>query len=145
MNVSVSISIAKPASEVAEVICDFARLAEWQAGVERCEVEGEGEGAVRTFVLNDKTYRDRLVNRAHDGLGYVYEQLEGPLPVASLRAFVAVSADSEESCHVDWTAEVDPGMLPAPAVESALASITEAGLKLFKKKLDLGDQWPSEG
>lgn len=145
MDLNLSYSIDKPVAEVAAVLCDFARLGDWFPGVERCAVEGEGDGAIRTYVLGGKTYRDRLVNQAEDGLGYFYEQLEGPLPVSSLRAFLAVSAEDEERTKVEWNAAVDPGSLPEGAVESALSSMTMAGFTVLAKKLELGDQWPEEG
>lgn len=144
MDLNVSVSIARPIAEVSAVICDFARLPEWFPGVERCEVDGQGDGAIRTYVLGGKTYRDRLVNEAEDGHGYFYEQLEGPLPVASLRAFLAVSATDEGTTKVEWNAAVEPGSLPEAAVSSALTSMTTAGLSVFQKKLELGELWPDD-
>ena len=143
MDLNVSISIARPVEEVAAVICDFSRLPDWFPGVERCDVDGQGDGAIRTYVLGGKTYRDRLVNEAEDGHGYFYEQLEGPLPVASLRAFLAVSAE-DGNTKVEWNAAIEPGTLPEAAVRSALTSMTTAGLSVFQKKLELGDLWPEE-
>lgn len=137
MDLTVSMNISRPASRVAAVLCDFARLHEWHPAVESCSADGTAPGALRTYVVGGRSYRDRLINVAHDGLGYVYEQVEGMLPVAALRAFLAVSAEGEAACRVEWSAHVEPGMVPPAAVEAAIASITEAGLDLFRTKLEL--------
>lgn len=108
---------AKPAA-VWEKLADFGGLGEWMPGVESCETEGDGIGAVRTVAMGPVKVVERLEKFDPSARTLAYSIVEGPMPVQNYLATIRVTETGAESCHVDWTAAFD---LPEGLTEEQIA------------------------
>lgn len=135
--ISVSEDYSAKADEVWQKLADFGGLAGWMPGVERCEVEGEGVGAVRTIAMGPVEIVERLEAFDADGRSLSYSLLEGPMPLANFLATIQVRETGPSGCHVDWSARFD---LPEGVGEEQVAPGIEAGygggLKALKQVVD---------
>lgn len=107
----------------------------WMPGVNSCEVEGEGLGALRKIAMGPTTIVERL--EAHDDAGrsLSYAITEGPIPVQNYLATITVS-EAGGGCHVDWTAKFDlPDGVPADAIRPALEGAYGGALDALKELL----------
>ena len=136
--IDVKRDIAASAAAVWQELAEFGGLAGWMPGVQKCEVEGDGIGAVRTVSMGPMKVKERLESFDAGARTLSHSIVEGPLPVKNYLATIRVTERGKDACHVDWTARFDtpPGVdasALAPAVEkgyggalSALAARLEA-------------------
>ncbi len=108
---------AKP-DAVWEKLADFGGLAAWMPGVESCETEGDGIGAVRTVAMGPVKVVEKLEQFEPAARTLAYSIVEGPMPVQNYLATIKVSETGAEACHVDWTASFD---LPEGLTEEQIA------------------------
>ena len=115
---------------------DFGGIADWMPGVEKCEVEGEGVGALRSISMGPMTIAERLVTYDAAARTLAYSIEGGPLPVKDYLATIRVSETGPDSCHVDWDArfELNEG-IPADAIAPGLERAYGGALKALKKLL----------
>jgi carbon monoxide dehydrogenase subunit G len=123
------------ADAVWERIADFGALG-WMPGVERCELEGEGVGAVRAVAMGPMTIKERLERLDAADRTLSYSIVESPLPAENYLATIVVS-EQGEGCRVDWSASFD---VPAGVEEGAIAPAIAGGyggaLRALKKQLE---------
>ncbi len=102
--------VAAPAAKVFAVLSDFGGLESWNKGIESCQVEGEGVGAVRTLgMAGGLALQERLEALDEGSLSYSYAIVgDPPLPFREYLATVTVEADGEEACLVDWRGRFEP-------------------------------------
>ena len=122
-------------AEVWQVLRDFAGLG-WMPGVESCEVEGEGIGAVRRIAMGGNIVTERLEAFDDDARTLSYSIQEGPIPVRDYLATISV-CESEGGCHVDWSARYElPDGVPADALAKGLEGAYGGALRALKKQLE---------
>jgi carbon monoxide dehydrogenase subunit G len=133
--IAVNEEYAASADAVWERMAQFGSL-DWMPGVEKCSVEGDGVGAVRSISMGPMTIKERLESFDPDARTLSYSIVEGPLPTKNYLATIIVS-EQGDGCRVDWTATFD---LPDGVDESAIAPAVAGGyggaLKTLKKELD---------
>ena len=85
------------------------RAASW-AGVEKCEIEGSGEGCVRTLLLvGDERLRERFDVLDEAARRYEVRVLEaGGLPLRDLKYSLVVRETGPERCAIDWEVDFEP-------------------------------------
>jgi carbon monoxide dehydrogenase subunit G len=130
--------IEAPAQAAWEKLRDFGGIAGWMPGIEKCDVEGKGIGAVRSVGLAGGVGLKERLESLDEGVRTLsYSILEGPLPVQNYLATIRVSENGEAACRVDWTASFD---LPEGVAEAAIAPALEGAyggaLKALKGQLE---------
>jgi carbon monoxide dehydrogenase subunit G len=131
--------IAAPASAAWEKLSDFGGIGKWMPGVERCDVEGDGIGAVRHIVFpgGGGGVKERLESFDAEGRSLSYAITEGPMPVQDYLATIRVSETGENACRVDWTASFElPEGVPTEAVEKGISGAYGGSLRALKKLLE---------
>ena len=118
-----------------KVLRNFGDLG-WMPGVESCEAEGEGIGAVRRIGMGGNVVTERLESLDDGARTISYSIQEGPIPVQDYLATICVSK-TEAGCRVDWTArfELAEG-IPADAITKGLEGAYGGSLLALKKKLE---------
>ncbi|MBW2269533.1 MAG: SRPBCC family protein [Deltaproteobacteria bacterium] len=116
--IAVEEDYAASAAVVWKRLADFGGLASWMPGVESCETEGDGIGAVRKVVMGPVQVVERLEAFDDAGRSLSYSIAEGPMPVENYLATIRVQEAGADACHVDWTASFD---LPDGLSEEQLA------------------------
>lgn len=124
------------ADAVWERIADFGGIRDWMPGVEKCEVEGEGLGAVRAIQIGPMTIKEKLESLDAEGRSLSYSITEGPLPAENYLATIVVS-EQGGGCRVDWTATFDlPEGVDEGAIGPAVAGGYSGALKALKGQLE---------
>ena len=114
-------------------LADFGGLAGWMPGVESCETEGEGIGAVRKVALGPVQVSERLEAFDDAGRSLSYSIIEGPMPVQNYLATIRVEERGDAACHVDWTASFDlPDGLTEEQIAPGLQGAYGGALKALK-------------
>ncbi|MCG8591290.1 MAG: SRPBCC family protein [Proteobacteria bacterium] len=134
--VNVSDEIAAPVADVWKLIRDFGGVGKW-GSVEKCEVEGEGVGAVRTLTMpGGLSLQERLESFDEAQHQFSYSILEPcPLPVTGYLSTVTLSA-AGDACHIDWNGRFEPnGSVPEDQVKGMVQGIYTGGIKAMKKAL----------
>lgn len=134
--IGVSEDFATGAEVVWKELSDFGGLDRWMPGVERCEVEGEGVGALRTVAMGPVKVVERLDSFDDAGRRLSYALLEGPMPLRDFVGSIEVTETGAGSCRVDWSARFE---LPEGVGEEQVAPGIEGGyggaLKALKVRL----------
>ncbi|MBW2273534.1 MAG: SRPBCC family protein [Deltaproteobacteria bacterium] len=135
-SIAIEEEIAASADAAWKSIGDFAGIGGWMPGIDSCDTEGEGIGAVRTVNMGALKIVEKLEAHDDDARSISYSITEGPLPVQNYLATIQVS-DAGAGCKVDWTARFD---LPEGVEEAAIAPALEGAyggaLKALKAQLE---------
>jgi hypothetical protein len=127
-HIKASTVVGKTPDEAFRAVGSFAD-ASWVPGTVRCEVTGEGVGAVRVVTTAEGArLRERLESYDAEGRRYTYRLLEGPAPIENYMSTVAVSPEANGSV-ISWEATFDA----PPAIE---ASVTTALENLFNAAME---------
>jgi carbon monoxide dehydrogenase subunit G len=97
------IDIDRNADDVWKVVGDFAGLAAWMPGIEKCTLNGD----VRTIEMSGMEIGEKLVARDDAQRSLSYSIVSGPAPVDSHKATITVTPSGSGS-HVTWVVEVAP-------------------------------------
>ena len=136
--VRVTEQIAASAAKVWELIHDFGDLSKWAAGIERCEVSGQGVGAVRTLEIpGGGSIKERLESFDDAARSFSYSMLEPiPLPLKNYLATVQISEDGPERCTIDWSGSFDPAGAPEEQTAKMIRGSYTGSIASIKKKLE---------
>ncbi len=114
--------IGASAVAVWDLLGHLDRAASWTF-VQKCEIEGSGEGCVRTLLLvGDERLRERF-----DVLDEAARRLEarvleaGGLPLRDLKYSLAVRETGPDRCAIDWEVDFEPDGI---AEQRALEMVT---------------------
>jgi len=128
--VRVEEEIAGDAAAVWKLMSDFGGLKAWSPGMESCEVDGEGVGAVRTFSMpGGIVVKERLEALDHDGKTYSYSIVEAPLPATDYLATVTVHEAGPGRTKIVWTSEFEPDGAPEADLVGLFESIYKGGIQ----------------
>lgn len=108
-HVSLREEVGAPAGAVWDLVGHLERAETWP-GVERCEIEGEGPGCVRTLQLvGDERMRERFDVLDEARRRYHAKVLErGRLPLRALEYSLAISEIGPGRCAIDWEVDFEP-------------------------------------
>jgi carbon monoxide dehydrogenase subunit G len=119
------IEIGAPVDDVWAVAGDFGGIA-WMPGLDSVEVAGED----RTISMGGMEIVERLVNRDEDAHTLTYKIVEGPVPVESHEATIAVVPAGDGS-RVSWSVTTEPDDAAA-----FLKDIYAGALQALKAKIE---------
>ncbi len=135
VDVKVSERIEAKAEAVWDLFRDFGGVARFNEGLERCELDGEGIGAVRTLTLpGGVTLRERLEALDDAARRLQYSILDGPIPVRDYLSTVEVHADGE-GCQVDWSSHFEPVGMPDAQARELIEGVYRGGLAGIRRAL----------
>ena len=134
-NMAIAQEYSSSQDDVWKVLREFGGL-DWMPGVESCEVEGEGIGAIRNITMGGNVVTERLEAFDDEARSLSYSIQQGPIPVRDYLATIAVS-ESQDGCLVKWTArfELADGV-PADALIKGLEGAYGGALRALKKRLE---------
>jgi hypothetical protein len=119
------IEIAASADDVWALTGDFGGIG-WMPGIESVAVDGDD----RTIVTSGMTVVERLVARDEDNRTITYKIVEGPVPVDSHEATIAVVPAGDGS-RVSWSVTTEPDDAAA-----FMKDVYAGALKALKAKVD---------
>ncbi len=129
--------IAASAAAVWEKIRDFGGIAAWMPGVEKCAVEGEGVGAVRTVSMGPMEVRERLEALDDTARSLSYSILAGRLPVENYLGTLTVVETGPKSSRVNWSARYDVSDgTPEEGIRDAVSGAYKGSLAALKQRLE---------
>lgn len=136
VEVLVSDEIDAPAAALWSLMGDFGGVAGWSKGIESCEVEGDGVGAVRTLTMpGGVQIRERLESHNDGARTFQYSIVEpSPLPATHYLATVVITAVGEHSARIDWSSTFEPSA-DADQVRGLIEGIYTGGIAALKQKL----------
>ena len=127
VTVNVSERVEAPADAVWDLLGDFGGVARYTPGIESCQVEGSGVGAVRTLGLpGGLELQERLESLDGAARCLEYSILAGPIPVKDYLARIQVIPDGG-ACTVNWSSSF-ASTLPEADAEKMLAGVYRAGI-----------------
>ncbi len=135
--VKVTEQIGASADAVWKLIRGFGDLTDWAAGIEKCEVMGEGVGAVRTLVMpGGLTLSERLESYDEKGRSFSYSMVEPvSLPLKNYLATVSVRKEGPDRCTVEWSGTFEPTDAPAEQLEDMMRGVYSGSITSIRKKL----------
>ncbi len=138
VEVQVSEQVAAPADSVWGLLADFGGVARYSPGIERCEVRGEGVGAVRTLTLpGGSTLEERLESLDPAARRLSYSIVSGPIPVKNYLATIEVREDGE-GCRIDWGSRFEPVGLDDDRARSLIEGVYRGAIAGVRKALGAG-------
>jgi carbon monoxide dehydrogenase subunit G len=134
-SVKVSEEVSATAESVWDLLRDFGGVTRYSAGIESCEVDGEGVGAVRTLGLpGGISLQERLEAFDDAGRRLQYSIIAGPLPFENYLATIEVS-ESGDTCRIDWGSTFDPKGVSDDQAIGMVEGIYKGGIAGIKKTL----------
>jgi hypothetical protein len=138
LEVRVSEEVAAPADAVWQRVRDFGGLTDWSPGIEKCEIEGEGVGAVRTLTMpGGLTLQEKLESFDESGRSFSYSIVEPtPLPLSGYLSTFQVTALGDDRCRIDWTGRFTPAEgTPEEQARGMVEGIYGGGIKALRKSV----------
>jgi len=139
VELTVSDEVAAPAEAVWALVRDFGGLMNWSPGIEKCEVEGEGLGAVRTLAMaGGLALREKLEAFDDAERSFSYSIVEpSALPFTGYLARFHVRPLGGDRCRIDWSGRCTPrDGATADQARSILGAVYGGGIKAIKKRLE---------
>ena len=133
--ISMSTELGVSADEVWKLIGGFNALPDWHPGVEKSELEEEGQMR-RLSLAGGGTIIEKLVKIDDDARTYTYTITDSPLPVANYTATIKVIGQgpgNEGGCRVEWSSEFDSEAPTEGEARDVIQGIYQAGFDNLKK------------
>jgi len=137
MEVRVVEEIAAPAARVWATVRGFGDLMKWAAGLESCELEGSGIGAVRTVgVAGGLRLQERLESYDEAGRSFSYAIIgKTPLPFRDYLSSVRIGELGPARCEITWVGRFDPKPGSEAASQTLVRGIYTSSLASLRKTL----------
>ena len=137
MEVRVSEEIAAPAAKVWALMRGFGDVMQWMEGLERCELEGSGIGAVRTITMpGGLRIQERLESFDDVGRRFSYAIIgNSPLPLREYLSTVQIRETGPTRCEVAWDGHFEPRAGSEAAMQQMVRGIYTNGIASLRKKL----------
>lgn len=121
MTISIEATIDAPLDDIWAIISDFKNLMRWHPLVQRCETEGEGEGAVRTVYFADSWASETLELLDNDQHILHYAIVDSSTPSSvGLKGAISLAMGQGSGTKLTWTSGVDPARSDAEALDTYL-------------------------
>jgi len=129
--------IAAPAARVWVLIRGFGDLLEWATGLESCQLEGSGIGAVRTVGLpGGLRLQERLEAFDEASRSFSYAIIgKHPLPFRDYLSSVGIREIGPTRCEITWEGHFDPKPGSEAAAQSLIRGIYSNNIESIRKKL----------
>jgi uncharacterized protein YndB with AHSA1/START domain len=123
MTVFASAELDAPIARVWEIVGDFAGLPRWHPLIGRCDVVGEGVGAVRTIHFADWWAAERMERIDKDEHTITYAITDSSRPeVIGVVGSIRLEPLPGDRTRIDWTSGHQPNHPSAAAVNPGLES-----------------------
>jgi carbon monoxide dehydrogenase subunit G len=124
MGVVTTAVIEAPLDAVWSLISDFAGLKRWHPLIERCEIEGSGEGAVRTVHFADSWLVERLDRLDQTDHVVSYSVIgDSRASMIGMKGTISLTSEGNQRTRILWTSGLGP--------ESPHAVEINAGLEAY--------------
>lgn len=120
-----------------EIVADFGALDTFVEGIESCEIEGSGTGAVRTLTLQDGTIvKEKLISRDDTQRKLTYSILESPMPIKNYTGTMQVEESDNQTSVFTWSSTFETGETAEEDMIQALEGLYAMGAEGLRKKLE---------
>ena len=129
--------IAAPAAKVWALMRGFGDVMQWMEGLERCELEGSGVGAVRTVTMRGGfQVQERLESFDDAARSFSYAIVgESRLPMRDYLSTVKLREVGPERCEIAWDGRFDPRPGGEAATQQMVRGIYTNGIAGLRKNL----------
>jgi hypothetical protein len=133
--VSMSMTLNTPASEVWKTISDFNGLPNFVAAIATSTTEGSGVGAQRTLTLQEggPPIIERLESFDEKARTLSYSIVESPLPLENYVSTMQVRELSKNSCEITWLSTFEPKGVPEAEAKKIVEGVYSTGFEGLKK------------
>ena len=137
MEVRVIEEIAAPAARVWALIRGFGDLLQWADGLESCQLEGSGIGAVRTVGLpGGLRLQERLESYDEAGRSFSYAIIgKSPLPFRDYLSKVQLREAGPARCEITWEGRFDPKPGSEASSQTLVRGIYTGSIASLRKQL----------
>ncbi len=134
--VAIHAKFTTSADAVWRELADFGGIGAWAPGVESCEVEGSGIGAVRKIGMPGGVVMEERLDSLDDAdRCLTYAVVGGPMPLENYIATIQVTVQGD-GCRVDWGATFDaPEGLPVEGICKGVSGAYSGMLEALKVRL----------
>jgi hypothetical protein len=129
--------IAAPAARVWALMRGFGDVMSWMQGLERCELEGSGVGAVRTITMaGGFQIQERLESFDDAQRSFSYSIVAGSrLPMRDYLSTVKLRDAAPDRCEISWHGRFDPRPGSEAATRQMVRGIYTNGIAGLRKTL----------
>jgi hypothetical protein len=129
--------IAAPAGRVWALLRGFGDLLKWSEGLESCELEGSGVGAVRTVGLpGGLRLQERLESFDETERSFSYAIIgKTPLPFRDYLSTVKLREAGPARCEITWEGRFDAKPGSEAASQTIIRGIYTGSIASLRKKL----------
>ncbi len=129
--------VSAPAARVWAVIRGFGDILQWTDGLESCELEGSGVGAVRTVGLpGGLRIQERLESFDEEERSFSYAIIgKTPLPFRDYLARVQLREAGPARCEITWEGSFDAKPGSEAASQTIVRGIYTGSIASLRKKL----------
>lgn len=132
--VRVEENVEAKAEDIWRLVRDFGGLLKWNEGIESCEVEGSGVGAVRTIKVGGIELQERLEHLDDTGRSFTYSIVSGPVPVENYLASMTIYDEGEKS-RITWQSTFDAKGAPEADCVKLFEGVYQGGIAALRKTL----------
>ncbi len=139
IEVKVTDEVAASADAVWQLVRGFGDVKSWSPAIEKCEVEGEGIGAVRTLTMpGGLALQERLEAFDDAARSFSYSIVEpAPLPMSGYLATFEITELGDDRCRIDWASRFTPAEgTTEDQARGMVQGIYSGGIKAIKKNLE---------
>lgn len=120
-----------------EIVADFGALDTFVEGIESCEIEGSGSGAVRTLTLQDGAIvKEKLISRDDAQRKLTYSILESPMPIKNYTGTMQVEESDNQTSVFTWSSTFETDQAAEEDMIQALEGLYAMGAEGLRKKLE---------
>ncbi|MDG2304048.1 MAG: SRPBCC family protein [Candidatus Binatia bacterium] len=123
---------AKPET-VWALVREFGGVKEWNDGIDSCEVDGSGIGAVRTLKMGGIEIQERLEHIDDTGRTFSYSIISGPVPVENYLASMTIHDAAEGKARVTWQGSFDPKGVAEEDCAKLFTGVYQGGIAAIRK------------
>jgi len=129
--VSMSQNLNVSADTLWQMIGHFNALPDWHPGVEKSELNKEGETR-KLSLAGGGTIIEKLEHKDDHSRTYTYSIVDSPLPVKNYTATLKVTGEGENAT-VEWSSEFEAAGAGDTDAMKAIESVYQAGFDNLKK------------
>lgn len=129
--------VAASAAQAWAVMRGFGDVMQWMEGLESCELEGAGVGAVRTITMpGGLRIQERLESFDDAARRFSYAIVgNSPVPMRDYLSNVEIRETGPNRCEVVWEGRYEPRPGSEAAVQKMVRGIYTNGIAALRKKL----------
>ncbi len=135
IDLSESVDIARPASDVWGAIEDWCSIAAWHPVIAECEGYDEGSKTMRKLTTGDGgVLIEELTGRDEEAMSFSYVIVESPLPIADYASTMQVS-ENGDGATLTWSSSYSANGVSDEEALELMTGVYRAGLDQLKAQL----------